>query len=248
MQVLSVVLARSIAFFDVGELNPSGRASLHNMIPMLKERFAFQFVPTKPEEFQQAEGIEFKSGFFEGQLIANMTLYNDGIKVDLHSSTEEAQVFLRKTLQWLADNAGITYREGILRRWGFLSQLTYQSNVDLDLVNPALQEVGHETSLVVNERTGLDVQYRTNQIFLNFDRAYKDPPVAPFSIERRAKQPFEDGKYFSSAPLQTKDHIRILEKFESSLQASSEGRQRTIRRAIEATHEGRSRQAPGHKD
>jgi hypothetical protein len=240
MRVLSVVLARSIAFFDVGELNPAGKASIHNLITMLRDRYAFQFVPTKPEDFQQSEGIELKSGFFEGQVIANMTLYNDGIKVDLHSSTEEAQVFLRRTLQWLADNAGITYYEGMLKRWGFLSQLTYHSETDIDAVNPALQVVGHETSQLVNERTGLDVQFRTNQIFLNFDRSYKDSPIAPFSIERRAKQPYEEGKYFSSAPLQTKDHIRILENFESSLQASAntEGRQGTIRRAIEAAHKG----------
>jgi hypothetical protein len=217
VKVLSIALARSIALFDVGELNPAGKASVHNLIPMIADRFAFKFVPTKPEDFQDKDGLEFKAGYFDGQLIANMTLYNDGIKVDLHSSTEEAQILLRGTLEWLGREAGLNFSEKMLSRWAFLSQITYHSDVDIDVVNPALRSVGEEVSHLVNERTRLATHFRINQIFLNFDRTYHDAPLAPFSIERRAKTPYEEGKYFSAAPLQTQDHIRILEQFERAL-------------------------------
>jgi hypothetical protein len=105
----------------------------------------------------------------------------------------------------------------MLSRWAFLSQITYHSEIDIDAVNPALRSVGEEVSHLVNERTHLATHFRINQIFLNFDRAYHDAPLAPFSIERRAKTPYEEGKYFSAAPLQTRDHIRILEQFERAL-------------------------------
>lgn len=217
MEILSIVLARSIALLDVGELNPRGKTPVQNLVPLLRHRFAFQMFPTKPEDFQASEGIEFKLGYFEGQAVPSMTIYLDGIKVDLLSSTEDAQMLLQDTLKWLASEIDVKYSEGMLRRWAFLSQITYRSDIDIDELNPALEMLGQNVSNPVNDRTDLAVSFRVSQVTLDYDRTYKHGPISAFAIERRAKTPFEEEKYYSSAPLQTSQHIRVLEELEDAL-------------------------------
>jgi hypothetical protein len=38
-----------------------------------------------------------------------------------------------------------------------------------------------------------------------------------FLIERRAGEPYSKNRYFSSAPLRTIDHVRVLEQIEKSI-------------------------------
>lgn len=219
MQISAVLLARSIALFDTADLNPRGKVFLPKLIPLLAERFSFQTIPVKPEELDESKGVAFRSGYFEGQTISELTFYNDGIKVDLQSSTEEGQSFIHQTLHWLSEETGLVYSDGMIKRWGLLSQLTFHSDMDMDGIHPAFRTVADEVTTLVSARTGLPLTFRTSGLSFNFERVNGDIPIATFSIERRAKSLHSENKYFSQAPIQTTEHIRILTELEKSIES-----------------------------
>jgi len=214
------LLARVLAFFDAADLNPEGKVSFPNIVPFIVRRFSFIGFPSKPEDFDTSKGIAFKGGYFEGQAIEEFTLYGDGIKLDLTSSTEQAQALALNTLEWLKNEFGVNFSRQMIRRWGFLSQLTFSSDIDLNGIHPTLGVLSDAISTQVNARTGIDLQYKAVGITLSFDRVGGEIPIANFVIERRAKTPFSEGRYYSQAPLETQAHIKLLEEFEDGLKKS----------------------------
>ncbi|HEY6845184.1 MAG TPA: hypothetical protein VI320_03110 [Terracidiphilus sp.] len=220
MQLSAVLLARAIALFETFDLNPQGKIFFPNLVPLLVERFSFQEYPQKPEQFDASKGITFKSGYFDGQAIEEFVVYNDGLKLDLGSSTEQAREMLMNTLEWLKDEVGINYSKTMIRRWGILSQLTFRSDMQMDLIHPAFAAVASEVSTEVNARAGLNLEYRASGLSFNFERPNGDIPIAAFLIERRGKALFSEDKYYSQAPLDTQSHIRVIEEFEESIRKS----------------------------
>jgi hypothetical protein len=65
---------------------------------------------------------------------------------------------------------------------------------------------------------GENLTYEPTVISIDYDALTGKHPLGPFSIQRRENTPFSEGKYFSSAPLPTDIHIKLLEKFEKSLE------------------------------
>jgi len=226
VEISAILLARSIALFDVAELNPRGKVFFPKLVPMLVERFSFQKYPAKPEDFDSSKGIAFDDGYFDGQTVSNLTIYNDGIKIDVHSSTEDGKLLIRNTLRWLVEEVGITYSDQLIKRWGYLSQIIFHSDIDLDVIHPALQILGREVSTQIEARTGLPLLFKTSGVSFNFDRVNGDIPISNFSIERRAKTLQSEGKYFSAAPLETEPHINLLREFEGNIRDHNTNRSR----------------------
>jgi hypothetical protein len=54
-------------------------------------------------------------------------------------------------------------------------------------------------------------------IFFGYDTTHTKPYAPIFTIERRADVPFVENKYFSTAPLPTDEHLKVLEDFEAAL-------------------------------
>jgi hypothetical protein len=207
-------------------MNPRGTVYTSGLIKLLAKRFAFEVVPKRMDTTEEGEdgkgkkekGIVFESGYFDGQAISNLTLYSDGIKIDLLSSTDDGKRMLLEALHWLRDEMGLTFSDAMIKRWGFLSNLVFQSEFDLDTINPALKRLSESVSELVQARLGVgELEYRPSSVRLNFERVNLDRQLAEFIIERRGRTPFSEKKYYSSAPLETSDHIRLLENFENDL-------------------------------
>lgn len=215
MNVSAVLLARTIALFDVADLSPRGELFGPRLVDILKERFQFSKVST--EDVDQ-KGIVFKTGQYEGQTILDLTLYDDGIKLDLQSSTDDGKRFLIENLTQLANEGVISFRPDMVKRWGFVSNLSFYSEYDLDeLVHPALLRLGNKVEGLVRERAGLSLNFRAASVDLNFDRTILNPAISSFSIQRRGSTPFGEKKYFSASPLETRDHISLLASLEKEL-------------------------------
>lgn len=174
-------------------------------------------VPVKLEDFDRAKGITFKAGYFDGQTVEELTIYNDGIKIDLRSSTENGQKIITDTLEWLKCEAGIAYRPGMIPRWAFLSQLVVRADMDLDTIHPAFSLLVNRVSALVNERTNENFRYRTAGISFDFLKIGAEYPIASFTIERRVKTPDSEKEYYSQAPMQTGHHLEILREFEKNV-------------------------------
>src|ERR1017187_2612571 len=110
MKLSAVLLARTLAFVDINELNPRGAVFLPLLVPHLVERFSFQKFPSKPEDFEEGKGVVFKDGYINGQTIEAFTVYSDGIKLDVRASTSQGRTVWLETLEGLAAKHGISYR------------------------------------------------------------------------------------------------------------------------------------------
>jgi hypothetical protein len=221
VELVSVVLARSIGFVETGFLNPRGELPWQKLVSLLLERFSFMEVPAKLEDLDRSKGITFKAGYFDGQGIDVLTIYNDGIKIDLRSSTENGQKIITDSLEWLREKAGLAYRTGMIARWAYLSQFVVRSDIGLDTIHPAFSVLSEKVSEYVNQRTNEHYKYRISGISFDFPKLTADYPIAPFLIERRVKTPDSENLFYCQAPLQTTQHLEVLREFERGLSKTS---------------------------
>jgi hypothetical protein len=173
--------------------------------------------PSKLEDFDASKGVTFKGGFFDGQSIDELTIYNDGVKIDTRSSTEGGQKIIVDTLEWLGDAALITYKPDMLIRWAFLSQIVVHSDIDIGAIHPAYGLLSEQIGGYVNERTGEDFKYRVNGFSCNFQKINGNYSIAQFVFERRGTTPDSQNQYYSQAPLSTLQHLDVLETFENNI-------------------------------
>ena len=59
MQLSAIITSRALAFIDINEVLSGGNIYLPDVSKILASEFDFQKVPTKPEEFNMSEGVEF---------------------------------------------------------------------------------------------------------------------------------------------------------------------------------------------
>jgi hypothetical protein len=109
----------------------------------------------------------------------------------------------------------------MIQRWGYLSQIVFSSDADLDFLSPALQSLNAGISSALSEIHNRSFDYRTASVSLSVDRAIMPSPIAAFTIERRTDTPFSQNRYFSTAPLPTDKHIELIDRYEWDLMSAA---------------------------
>jgi hypothetical protein len=217
MEITAVMLARIVAFIEVQELNPKGKAYYPDIVAALVRRFNFQVYPTKPEDFDEAKGVQFADGKFADGTVDKLQIFTHGLIVDTRVSTDVSEKLLRDTLLWAKSEIGLHFEERMIKRKGFGSQLTFESEMKMSQLNPVISRIGEAISSRLSGTMGQPVTYEPTGILLNLDQSMSKLMPGAFSIERRAEVPFSEKKYFSNAPLATQDHIDLLKDFETTL-------------------------------
>jgi hypothetical protein len=217
MQLSAVLLARVIAFLEMNDVNPRGKVRLPVVAEMIRERFGFAKYPQKPEEFDETKGVEFIEGNIDGIGIDKLTIWFNGVGIDLRSSTDDAKMVLLRSFDWLRDEVGLTYRPEMIKRWAYLSQITFYSDANFDALHPAVTNLANRLTAAVSRIQGSAFEFHANWIGWGFDRTVKQFPISDFSIQRRVDTPFAEKKYFSQAPVPTDEHYGMLETFEAEL-------------------------------
>jgi hypothetical protein len=217
MEITAVMLARIVAFVEVQELNPKGKAYYPDIVAALVKRFNFQVYPTKPEDFDESKGIQFADGKFSDGTLDRLQVFTHGLIVDTRVSTDVSAALLRDTLLWAKSELGLHYEERMIKRTGFGSQLTFESEMKMGRLNPVIGRIGETISSKLSATMGQPIVYEPTGVLLNLDQSLSKLTPGVFSIERRAEVPFTQNKYFSNAPLSTQDHIDILKDFENAL-------------------------------
>lgn len=220
MEITAVMLARIVAFIEVQELNPKGKAYYPDIVAALVKRFNFRVYPTKPEDFDEAKGVQFADGKFADGTVDKLQIFTHGLIVDTRVSTDVSEKLLRDTLLWAKSEIGLHFEERMIKRKGFGSQLTFESEMKMSQLNPVIGRIGEAISSKVSLTMCQPVTYEPTGILLNLDQSMSKLMPGTFSIERRADVPFSEKKYFSNAPLATQDHIDLLKDFETTLLTS----------------------------
>lgn len=216
MQLASVVLARIYALFQIADLNPVGTVYYPEVVEWLVRRHGFLKYPTKLEDFDESKGIEFIGGKAGNVTIEKMVILTNGIYVDTLASTEASEGILRETLGAAAEEMGIAYQEGMLKRRAYISQLAFYSDAPLFLIHPVFRKIGEIVSGEVNDNFGKSLPYQATAVGLNYDVTTTPLGPAPFNIQRREGAPFGDKKYFSVAPVKTNIHLQLLDMVETA--------------------------------
>lgn len=214
MRLSAILLARAIGFLDTNDLNPRGKAFFPAIVPLLVERYGFQVYPKAAEDFDEAKGVAFEMGHTGETTIDKIQVWTNGITVDVRSSTTEAADILESALLWLSKDGGLQYEKGQIKRWGYLSNLTFHSDLDLQTIHPAVAKLCERVSHSVANCQRRNLDYRMAGITVDFDHWATPGQVSPFTIQRRAEAPYAEKKYFSAAPMPTDKHIETLQSFE----------------------------------
>jgi hypothetical protein len=100
-----------------------------------------------------------------------------------------------------------------------VSQVIFRSDVNLTEINPTIRTAARELTERICAITSERLSYELTALVIDYDQMARKHPLGRFSIQRRDNTPFSENKYFSEAPLQTDDHIALLERFETDLRS-----------------------------
>ncbi len=217
MERAAVILARCIAFVETYDLSPVGRVFFPDLVKELVSRYQFQKFPKEFSDFDENKGIEFLEGKRDDDVIWRLVIYNTGILLDTRSNTGLSQAIIEEALGWAKEKFGLTYNPGMVSRFAYVSNLTFYSDITLDMLNPALKRLADRITSAVSEIHKQQIDYQPTSLLIQHDQLKRKSPLAAFTITPRAETPLSDHKYFSEAPLPTDLHWELLEEFEAAL-------------------------------
>jgi hypothetical protein len=216
MQVTAILKARAVALIYIDELNLSGRLRFPDIVSPLVEKYGFLTYPTKPEEFDPEKGIKFGSGKSGDRVIDLLALYTGIISLETLSSTADSRHVLEDVLKWGAEKLGLTYRPGMIRHWGYISQISFNSDFPLlSSLSKPLQNLARKAGEAVSGFFGEALPYEASKVIVGHDPTARKNAIAGITIEHRIDVPFGENRFFSDAPLPTDLHIRFLEELEA---------------------------------
>lgn len=219
MKLSAVLLARALGYVELLDLSPRGTIFLPGIIPEIVRRFNFQKFPKTIEDLDESKGIEFIEGQIDDKYIGKLVLWSSLIVVETRSSTSDSKKILEETLEWGASKFGLNYRPGMIKRFAYVSDVSFYSDIPLLSVSSALTNLSDKVSRAVSEIWQEHVQYEPVNLVAGHDPLSRKYGIAPFSVARRAEARFSENKYFSEAPLPTDMHIQFLEQFEKEVAA-----------------------------
>ncbi|MGH9452463.1 MAG: hypothetical protein ACRD2O_00660 [Terriglobia bacterium] len=217
MQRSAVVLARCVALVETYDLSPDGRVFYPDLVRELVSRYQFQKFPKDFSQIDEAKGVEFLEGKYGDDVIWNLTIYNMAILLDTRSNTTRSREIVEEALEWGKATFGLKYEPGMIKRFGYVSQVTFYSDATLDMLHPALKRLVKRVSDSVSNDHQEEIEYQTTQVGIHHDHLKRKSALAGFTIAPRVETPLSDHKYFSEAPLQTDLHWELLEEFEAGL-------------------------------
>ncbi|MBF6567434.1 MAG: hypothetical protein IVW54_01000 [Candidatus Binataceae bacterium] len=181
----------------------------------------YEFVSSPPATHllpsDTQKGAEFKHGRFVTEdhrqiVIDQLTVYIDGVFVDVSTSTDDAELILADLQNWVGDQSvGIEF----LPQKYYLSQLELEITGGLGKFAPAFQDAANQVTKALKTYGIEPPSYSVTGIFLNFDLT-RHIGIQPglFQLDRRTGVPFDQNTWFSQAPLKTSDHLELLNQLD----------------------------------
>ncbi|SPE37338.1 hypothetical protein SBA3_2630008 [Candidatus Sulfopaludibacter sp. SbA3] len=211
----SVIKARSLWFIDTLELNPRGKAFFPDIVEALEEKYEFERVPKSSSDKNPQGGFEFGDGIFargpDDWIDVSLIVFSDGLAADTRSSTKDSNAFLNDLLSF-SEKFGFENTVGSVQRKAYLSELTVRTEKSLRALHPNLLSFAQKVrSLIPDADYG---PFEPWGITFGSDQTTQLKP-GPFEFARKVNIPFAENRYYSQAPVQTEDHILLLEEFEN---------------------------------
>ena len=218
MELLNVIRARAVWLIYIQDMNPRGRNINPYIIDWLKNKYRFLKCPSSIYERNESGALVFSDGTFQSQSLADISvdlaIYNDGFIADTRSSTKDTELFIEDALYSLVNDFGLVYRQEMLRKKLYVSELTLRTKYTVNNINPRMQEFIRKISSMIGADNPGFMEFSSLGIWWD--------PASPngqsnFQFERTVGIPFSEQRYYSRAPLHTEDHLHLLDEFEELL-------------------------------
>jgi hypothetical protein len=215
MKLLSVNLARSIWLGPMSDLNPRGINLASVLIPFLISTYKFKRFPSLQDVTDPSKEWKFQDGEYkvdnDSPIKIELTIHSDGVVADTRSSTVNSDAFLEEAWTKFSELFKMPSHQSILKRRLYISQVFVNTDKDLQLLNPKLSPICEYLSGEHQNRV-----FRLGGISFWPDQTVKFNPIS-FTFERTINVPFSENRYYSAAPLQTDQHLDLLDKLEGIL-------------------------------
>jgi hypothetical protein len=219
----AVILARVLGFIEIADLISGSKTSVGELVRKITERYAFEKFPRTFEELDLGKGVEFNEGSSEFGGIRKFIIYDTLLVVETRTSTAVSRSILEEILVWGSEELGLNYKPNSIKRYGYISDVTFYSEAPLIDLPPAMVNIAARVSRELSDIWQEPVKYEPLNFNLGHDPTARKNPIAPFSIARRSEARFSENKYFSEAPLPTDKHWEILEQYEQDILAGRKG-------------------------
>jgi hypothetical protein len=220
MKVLNVENSKATWLFDLRLLNPRG-LTITSLMAGIAEKYRFAKIPANPLDVKEG-GLSFVEGVFRNskgiEFGVSITAYGDGLVADTFSNTNNTSEFLRDLALFSAE-LGFPFPDENEMGKSFTSILGVFCDVPLLALNPKLEFIA---KLIESKLVTMDGKPRTFDfagISLYSEDVSQNKAPAVFKFERKFGQPFSTNRYFAQAPLETDEHIAVLEELERVLKA-----------------------------
>lgn len=228
MDLVSIVLGQAVRLLRAR--NPIGGTYLPDVVTAFRERYGFIEAPSTVAEYQAdaTKGVTFKHGKFrvgtrqtaqgrisEEIVIDSLHIFNDGLIANTKSFVEDADLFLDDVIKWSIKSFGYSILEDPPIRHAYTSQVEVSFPKSLVSLFDELKGLNDQITTALAMYGNAPPSYSISGFSLHCDTTKLLPPIpTAFTFERRAQHPFTSNLYFSTAPLKTTDHIKVLEELE----------------------------------
>jgi hypothetical protein len=199
---------------------------LAELIEAVKTKYKFRQVPTiaevaeKPANFGYGEiKREDTLIVIEQLLVSYVGIQATSIGASTRTSTEDSSFFLDELVGWVGERYHLDVAPVFPPAYHSSLEVVFDAPISrrFDELRPIGQEV---TSLVKGYGLQNCPEYQLEGLSMHFEPnpALLPAPLA-FIVERRIGSRYEENRYFSQAPLKTKDHEVVLAQLEKILVA-----------------------------
>ncbi len=201
------------------EYQPEQGVVQQDVVELVRSTYHFQAFPILQLGAQPPLMLSFMGGKFEadGQkfAIGQLLMTQEGDVVTA-VTTEQADLVLDDLIRLLDETLGFRLRSSKKTK-------NYVSNVVVEFdrgLEEYIEKLANMACAINEARPGMEAFNIKRLAFGTKDRLQpRDTLTAiqttDFLIGRRAGRPFEENRYFCSAPMTTHDHIRTLERIEA---------------------------------
>jgi len=213
MKIKFVILARTVWLFDLNLLNPQGR-SIQGVLEKLGPQYRFATSPRNPLDLDENKSLAFKLGTFTNSKAVSVgvsfNIYNNGVSAETSSSTDDCTEFLLDVRSRLKSEFGLVIPDEEVKT-AYVSQLMVESDASLSALNPQIPKFIRLIESRVKRVDGTPSRFDVGAFNLWTEDVNQLMAPAMFRFERKHGTPFSSNDYFSQAPLQTQEHIDVLD-------------------------------------
>jgi len=182
----------------------------------MQDEYGFVQVPHTIADTDLKNGVNFLRGYFRGEVIDKLSIYNNGMLCESQNSTDYSDDFLDEIFALISRITGFELKPDGVR--AYISGVEVGMLGDVAAAFEQFSNVGQQISNLLKQYGPPADDYRFTGFKLHYDHVGKQPPLLPeFLFERRAAEPYAANVYFSSAPLRTVDHLKLLDTLEMLL-------------------------------